>query len=152
MNIIKQTENGSQELKNLLREDEPALLCLAISIPKEFRYDVIENLALERSLLFDGIENLEKRADIVRIQVAQRTDIIRLLMQDDCKQGLSKDNSSFGCLLSAIPQQSRFETGENLDRERALLFVELDNLGHQVRQLLSKIDQYTKAITFLTDN
>jgi Rps23 Pro-64 3,4-dihydroxylase Tpa1-like proline 4-hydroxylase len=153
MSITEQTESDKQELHSLLIQDEPALLCLAISISPEFRFDVVENLAQERSLLFEGIENLKQRADIVRVQIAQRTNIIALLNKEDCKQGLSKDNdSSFSCLLAAIPQKSRFETGENLADERTLLFVELDDLAFQIRQLLSKIDQYTKAITFLTDN
>jgi hypothetical protein len=153
MSITELTENNQQELHNLLTQDEPALFYLAISIPSECRFDVVEDLAAERSLLFVGIENLEQRADVVRVQIAQRTNIIALLNKEDCKQELSNDNdSSFSCLLAAIPQKSRFETGENLADERTLLFVELDDLTCQIRQLLIKIDQYTKAITFLTDN
>jgi hypothetical protein len=80
----EQVENSKRELReerkqDLIEGDDPALLCLALALPRDCRQEAVESLIQEQDLLFEDLDDLQERTSKTKSKIAQYDRMIKLL-------------------------------------------------------------------------
>ncbi len=87
IHITDLIEDSKQELReerkqDLIEGDDPALLCLALTLPRDCWKKAVENLIQEQDLLFEDLDELRERTKKTENKIAQYERVLKLLTND----------------------------------------------------------------------